>query len=333
MARLARLPLDGDTCGSRNYNVIQSSVAGPCHGRIGNRIGLYTNNVHKSTRPMTIRTTIKALSSPIGEHAVSSPPVEALIFDCDGVIVESEGIHREAYNAAFKEFNVNCPGQEGSLVWTEEFYDVLQNTVGGGKPKMKWYFGKHGWPTSTILQGQSAPTTDEEKEKVIDTLQDWKTQKYKDIIKNGVAARPGIERLMDGAKARGIPVAVCSAATKEAVIFVLESLLGKDRFQQLDLFMAGDDVTAKKPDPMIYNEAATRLGADPSSCLVIEDSVIGLQAAKGAGMSCIITYTSSTKDQEFDDALAVFRDLTHVDIDMLLQGAYSGFDSRTFSDY
>lgn len=108
---------------------------------------------------------------------------DALIFDCDGVIVESEDIHRRAYNAAFEHFDVRCPDDsEGPLMWSESFYDVLQNTVGGGKPKMRWYFGKHGWPTSTILDGGKAPETDEEQIKVIDTLQDWKTEKYKDII-------------------------------------------------------------------------------------------------------------------------------------------------------
>lgn len=135
---------------------------------------------------------------------------------------------------------------------------------------------------------------------------------------------------MDAAKNKGIPVAVCSAATKEAVIFVLESLLGKERFDTLDLFMAGDDVKAKKPDPLIYNEAAKRLGKDPAKCLVIEDSVIGLQAAQGAGMPCIITYTGSTKDQDFEGSRAIFKDLSNVDFDLLASGMYDGFDTRSF---
>ncbi len=41
--------------------------------------------------------------------------------------------------------------QRGAVDWTEEFYDQLQNKVGGGKPKMRWYFGEHGWPTSSVL--------------------------------------------------------------------------------------------------------------------------------------------------------------------------------------
>lgn len=61
--------------------------------------------------------------------------------------------------------------------------------------------------------------------------------------------------------------------------------------------VSGDDVDKKKPDPKIYNVAAQKLGLDPSECLVVEDSTIGLQAATGAGMRCIITYTPSTKQQ------------------------------------
>lgn len=298
---------------SRVSSVIPS-LALPRVGSMSGRHGM-----RKSLPSFTASSRIKTIES-IVMSSVDQDTYSALIFDCDGVIVESENIHREAYNAAFQEFQVSCDGQ-GILEWSEEFYDVLQNTVGGGKPKMRWYFKKHGWPTSTVLGG-ATPESETEQEQLIDTLQDWKTQKYKDIIKNGVEARPGVEALMDIAKSRGIPVAVCSAATKEAVIFVLENLLGEERFNGLDLFMAGDDVTAKKPDPMIYNEAAKRLNKDPASCLVVEDSVIGLQAAIGAGMSCVITYTQSTKDQDFSEASAIFRDLRHVDGDMLLSKAW-----------
>ena len=58
---------------------------------------------------------------------------------------------------------------------------MLQNKVGGGKPKMRWYFGENGWPTSNVLGGKT-PENDEEKTLLIDTLQDWKTDKYKEII-------------------------------------------------------------------------------------------------------------------------------------------------------
>jgi hypothetical protein len=60
-----------------------------------------------------------------------------------GVIVESEDLHRRAYNAAFQQFDIRCPDADGDSVvdWSVEYYDDLQNTVGGGKPKMRHYFG------------------------------------------------------------------------------------------------------------------------------------------------------------------------------------------------
>ncbi|CAL1377661.1 unnamed protein product [Linum trigynum] len=248
--------------------------------------------------------------------------LKALIFDCDGVILESEDLHRQAYNDAFAYFNVRCsPDSPQPLNWDVGFYDVLQNRIGGGKPKMRWYFKEHGWPSSTVLP--TPPDDDDSRAKLIDTIQDWKTERYKEIIKSGtVEPRPGVLRLMDEAKASGKLLAVCSAATKSSVIMCLENLIGMERFQGLDCFLAGDDVKEKKPDPSIYLTALKRLGVSEKDCLVVEDSVIGLQAAKGAGMSCIITYTSSTAKQDFKDAIALYPDLSNVrlqDLELLLQ--------------
>ena len=143
-----------------------------------------------------------------------------------------------------------------------------------------------------------------------------------------VAPRPGILELMDDAKAAGMPVAVCSASTKGAVIFVLGSLLGKDRFAGLDLVMAGDDVPLKKPDPTIYKVAAERLGVDPSRCMVIEDSMIGLAAARGAGMRCIITCHSGTVAQSFEGSTAVLESMGGVTFEDLVSGKMDGVDTR-----
>ncbi|KAF7847009.1 hypothetical protein BT93_L3461 [Corymbia citriodora subsp. variegata] len=71
-----------------------------------------------------------------GVAAPVSCALRALIFDCDGVILESEHLHRQAYNDAFAHFGVCCSDQP--LNWGLEFYDELQNRIGGGKPKMRW---------------------------------------------------------------------------------------------------------------------------------------------------------------------------------------------------
>ena len=71
--------------------------------------------------------------------ALSAKLKYALLFDCDGAIVETEELHCTAYNMAFKKFGLTLP--DGSQVeWTMEYCDVFQTTVGGGKPKMKNYF-------------------------------------------------------------------------------------------------------------------------------------------------------------------------------------------------
>ncbi|CAJ2677091.1 unnamed protein product [Trifolium pratense] len=287
--------------------------------------------------------------------ASSSSSFQALIFDCDGVILESEHLHRQAYNDAFLHFNVRSPSSSPQpLNWDIQFYDQLQNQIGGGKPKMRWfffllflelyflvllllcyvcdcvlfmfleflrYFKEHGWPSSTLFE--TPPTNDEQRAELIDTLQDWKTERYKDIIKSGsVKPRPGVLRLMDEARDAGKKLAVCSAATKSSVILCLENLIGIERFQSLDCFLAGDDVKEKKPDPSIYLAASKKLGVSEKNCLVVEDSVIGLQAASKAGMSCVVTYTSSTAEQDFKEAVAIYPDLSNVslkDLELLLE--------------
>jgi len=223
----------------------------------------------------------------------------ALIFDCDGVIIETEELHRLAYNAAFQEAGLLIEGNP--VEWSVEYYDILQNTVGGGKNKMFYHFRNttKAFPTS---KGNKvpAPETAEEQQSLIDSLQDNKTNLYKELIKEKAEPRPGVIQLMDEAIADPkCAVGVCSASTKAAVTKVLDVTLGEERRNSLDVCLLGDDVAKLKPDPLIYSTAAERLGIDPSRCVVVEDSLVGLKAAKGAGMRCLITYTSSTSNEDF----------------------------------
>ena len=120
----------------------------------------------------------------------------ALLFDCDGVIVETEELHRLAYNEAFTQFDLKLQGQP--VVWSVEYYDILQNTVGGGKPKMMYYFNQEvkAWPT---VRGASAPGNEADQIKLVDDLQDAKTEYYKVIVEKVAKARPGVLELMDEA--------------------------------------------------------------------------------------------------------------------------------------
>ncbi|TFJ82169.1 hypothetical protein NSK_006498 [Nannochloropsis salina CCMP1776] len=216
---------------------------------------------------------------------------------------QSESLHREAYNTMFREFEIDYR-------WDEEYYDQLQNKVAGGIPKMRYYFGENGWPTSTL---GAAPTEEKGREDILNALQNRKTDIYKDMIRGGTAqVRPGVLRLIEEARRLGEDrpkLAICSASTKTSCLFVLDNLLKPDVLQHFDLILAGDDVKHRKPDPEIYRLASERLAIPASRSVVIEDSLIGLQAALGAQMPCVITHTASTKAQDFSQARAVFSEL------------------------
>lgn len=221
----------------------------------------------------------------------------ALLFDCDGVIIETEELHRLAYNAAFKAAGLTIDGEP--VEWSVAYYDILQNTVGGGKGKMRYHFRNYTGVFPMVGE-MAAPDSKEAEECLIDTLQDHKTELYKSLIAEKAVPRPGVIELMDEALSDPrIAVGVCSASTKAAVTKVLDVTLGTERREKLNVCILGDDVSKLKPDPMIYRTAAERLGIDPSKCVVIEDSMVGLRAAKGAGMKCVITYTSSTGGEDF----------------------------------
>lgn len=148
---------------------------------------------------------------------------------------------------------------------------------------------------------QPPPETLQAQQELVDQLQTFKNKVYQRIMKEQAEPRPGVLELMDEALADDrIAVGVCSASTKESALQTLEYTLGPERVAQLNVCILGDDVAAKKPDPLIYNVAREKLGIqDPNVCIVIEDSLIGLKAAKGAGMKCVITYTSGTEHCDF----------------------------------
>lgn len=241
---------------------------------------------------------------------------KALIFDCDGVIVESEELHRVSYNKCWASADLG-------FEWSYEFYEKLQNSIGGGKEKMRWYFNSYGWPDG---QPNDRPDLSESRDALIAQLHVSKTDMYQELIRDGQAkVRPGVLRLMDEAHVRGLRTAICSASNARAVRFVLQTLVEEPRLSRFDVILAGDDVTRKKPDPMIYNVARERLGVRVEDCVVIEDTQIGLQAAKDADMKVVITYTPYTATQQFDGAEVVLPSLgdeskeddTIVTVDML----------------
>ena len=262
-----------------------------------------------------------SISSSIRKRSMSlNSKLECLLFDCDGVIVETEELHRIAYNKAFASRGLKLPSGE-NVEWGPKFYDELSNTIGGGKPKMMYYFNNlaKAWPISNKPY-KPAPKSEKDKADLVDKLQDAKTEFYKEIVDKIATARPQVLEIMDAAIADpNVKVGICSAATKAGFEKLVNSVVGKERLRKLDCVIAGDDVSKKKPDPMIYNVAKDKLKVKPENVVVIEDSLVGLKAAKGANMKCLITYTEGTKQADFygngaDAAVPSLKDITYNDI-------------------
>ncbi|ONM26602.1 Haloacid dehalogenase-like hydrolase domain-containing protein [Zea mays] len=181
----------------------------------------------------------------------------ALLFDCDGVLVDTEKDgHRISFNETFAE-------RELGVSWDVELYGELLR-IGGGKERMTAYFNQTGWPAK-------APKTDDKRKEFIASLHKRKTELFMALIeKKLLPLRPGVQRLIDEALGKAVKVAVCSTSNEKAVSAIVSYLLGPDRADKITIF-AGDVVPHKKPDPAIYILAATTLGVDPQSYTAEED--------------------------------------------------------------
>jgi HAD superfamily hydrolase (TIGR01509 family) len=218
--------------------------------------------------------------------------MKALIFDCDGVLVDTERDgHRVAFNRAFAALELDTR-------WSVDYYGELLK-VAGGKERMRHHFETHGWPHAA----------DADHDAFIADLHKRKTAIFTDIIAGGgLPLRPGIERIVDEALAEGIRLGVCTTSAAQSVSGVLD-LLGPDRKSQFEFVLAGDVVSKKKPDPEIYELAKSRLGLPQHECIVIEDSRNGLLAAIGAGLPCLITTSTYTTNEDFTGAIGVVPEL------------------------
>jgi HAD superfamily hydrolase (TIGR01509 family) len=223
--------------------------------------------------------------------------VTALIFDCDGVLADTERFgHLPAFNATFEEFGL-------PVRWSEEAYGRLLK-IGGGKERMATlltpaFVAEAGLPADS--DGQIAE------------LARWhkrKTEIYTDMVARGLLpARPGIPRIIREALHAGWRLAVCSTSAEASVRAILEHVAGQEGAERFDLILAGDVVPRKKPAPDIYELALERLGIKQNEALVIEDSRNGLLAAIGAGLQCIITINDYTKDEDASEAVLVVSSL------------------------
>lgn len=203
--------------------------------------------------------------------------IEAVIFDMDGVLVDSEPFICRAACMMFAERGVTVgPGD------FEPFVGMGENRYIGGVAE------KYGHAVDILAV----------KKRTYDI--------YLDIIKGALKPLPGVFEFIDACKARSYKLAVASSADLRKVEGNLVEIgLPLDRF---DAVVTGDDVAHKKPAPDIFLEAANRIGKEAAACLVVEDAPSGVAAAKAAGAKCL-GITSSFTEAQLAGADCFARDL------------------------
>ncbi len=221
-------------------------------------------------------------------------PLEALIFDVDGTLAETEELHRCAFNETFAAFGFDW-------IWPDELYrDLLKIT--GGKERIRHYV--EAWRP----QGGAAALAQ------LTELHADKTRRYTELVaQRALVPRPGVWRLLEAARAEDIKLAIATTTSAANVEALLKASFAPDAPSWFAVIGAGDVVPAKKPAPDIYRFVLRRLGCDPSNAIAFEDSENGVRAARAAGLTVVATPSLYTKDDDFSDASAVFSDLGEED--------------------
>ncbi len=222
--------------------------------------------------------------------------LEALIFDVDGTLADTEEAHRVAFNNAFERFKLDWR-------WSQDAYKELLKTT-GGKERIAAYLA-----TKTLSSAERKHLS-----ALIPAIHAEKTKFYSAFVADGaVPLREGVARLIDDALSAGCRLAIASTTTAANIDALLTSALGPRGIELFSVIACGDQVAAKKPAPDIYQLALRHLGVDPEQSVALEDSRNGLLAATGAGLWTVVTPTFWTEHQDFSEAGVVLQHLGEID--------------------
>ena len=208
---------------------------------------------------------------------------QAILFDMDGVLIESEYLMRASAIRALADYGV-----------TAQHEDFLEFTGMGEDRFVGGVAEKHGLTYKTEMK---------------ELAYDYFGQR----VKEEAHVPAGVKEMLETLHAKGLTLAVCSAADLRKVRYNLMAIgVDENIFSAL---VTGSDVARKKPFPDIYLEGARRIGMEPKDCLVIEDAISGIQAAHAAGMDAVGVPTTFSQEVLQEKAapeymLHVIRDLT-----------------------
>jgi beta-phosphoglucomutase len=193
-----------------------------------------------------------------------TPIADAVVFDMDGVLVDSGVHHREAWIAMCRDCGMVPPPEFWRLTIgrpAEEAVLLLIGAIGAAEAHR---------------------------------LADIKRGHYERLARRGLMAVPGVGDFVKQLTRAGVPRAVATSASRRDLERALDALGLREH---IDVAVTADDVRRGKPHPEVYLKAAEHLGVDAAACIVFEDAIVGVHAARGAGMRVIGVTTAHTADE------------------------------------
>jgi HAD superfamily hydrolase (TIGR01509 family) len=181
---------------------------------------------------------------------------EGAIFDMDGVLIYSNPFHLRKWVELLNDHGIPFDPEELPQLVLGQRNDTA----------FRYFFGRDLSPEKTALLGEELE------------------EKFRNSFRPHARPLPGLANLLKEFHRAEIPLAVASSAMAKNIEFIVDVLGFRPYFRCL---VSGDEVTHPKPDPEIYLKAAAGLGCEPLGCIAFEDSFVGIEAAKRAGMKCV----------------------------------------------
>ena len=213
----------------------------------------------------------------------------AFIFDMDGTIVDNMAYHTQSWVTFFQ--------RRGRAIDADEFF---RTTAGRqGKEIIRSYLGEH-------LDDEQVLALNIEKESV-----------YRELYGPYLKTVAGFDALIVQAQRRGVALAVATAAPNANITFTLDGL---DLRKHFGAVVGAADVARGKPHPDVFLLAAERCGVAPEHCIVFEDAPLGVEAARRAGMRCVVLTTTLPAEAfaKFDNVIHIASDFSQLTIDQLV---------------
>lgn len=190
---------------------------------------------------------------------------QAVIFDFDGVLINTGEYHRLAW--------VDVSAKENLKYSDDFFYET---------------FGMQNYQVIPMMADKKY--SDEK----IEEISQWKEARFRELITGGIETLEGVLDLLDALKEAGFRLAVGSSTLRVNLDFLLDKAGLENKFEKI---IAGEDAQNGKPAPDTFLAAAKKLNVDPANCVVVEDAIPGVQAAKAAGMKVIAITTTRKREQ------------------------------------